>query len=96
MINQNIIETTLVVNDGELISIGGIYLSKENDFNSGIPLLKDIPIAGYLFGSDSNEKSRVMIEFIIKPTIKNLTEAINDRTQKAINIQNDENLMIQK
>lgn len=96
VINQNIIETTLVVNDGELISIGGIYLSKENDFNSGIPLLKDIPIAGYLFGSDSNEKSRVMIEFIIKPTIKNLTEAINDRTQKAINIQNDENLMIQK
>lgn len=70
--NKNIIDTEVVVTDGELVSLGGIYLSKEVESSSGIPVLKDIPIAGNLFGYDSKRSSRTMIEFMIRPTIKKL------------------------
>ncbi|NOQ94699.1 MAG: hypothetical protein GQ547_08725, partial [Methylophaga sp.] len=86
-VNSNTIKTSVVVQDGELISIGGIYLDKQSKFNSGIPFLKDIPIAGHLFGSTNNETSRVMIEFMIKPTIKKLRSALTDRTKSVLQIQ---------
>ena len=70
--NKNLIDTSVVVNDGELVSLGGIYLSKASKFSSGLPLLKDIPGLGKVFGSDSDDSSRTMIEFMIRPTIKKL------------------------
>lgn len=70
--NKNVIDTEVVVNDGELVSLGGIYLSKEVESSSGLPILKDIPVAGNLFGYDSKASSRTMIEFMIRPTIKQL------------------------
>jgi type III secretion protein C len=74
--NKNLIDTSVVVNDGELISLGGIYLSKQSKFNSGIPILKDIPGIGYVFKSDSHDSSRTMIEFMIRPTIKKLNSRL--------------------
>ena len=70
--NNNVIDTEVVVNDGELVSLGGIYLSKEVESSSGLPVLKDIPYLGSLFGYDSKASSRTMIEFMIRPTIKQL------------------------
>jgi type II secretory pathway component GspD/PulD (secretin) len=74
--NKNLIDTSIVVNDGELISLGGIYLSKKSKFNSGIPVLKDIPGIGHAFSSNSEDSSRTMIEFMIRPTIKKLNSRL--------------------
>lgn len=70
--NKNVIDTSVVVNDGELISIGGIYLTKSSRFESGFPIIHKTPIIGNLFGSKSYDSRRTMIEFMIKPTIKEL------------------------
>jgi type II secretory pathway component GspD/PulD (secretin) len=73
---KNLIDTSIVVNDGELISLGGIYLSKKSKFDSGVPVLKDIPGIGQAFSSNSEDSSRTMIEFMIRPTIKKLNSRL--------------------
>ncbi len=68
--NKNIIKTSVIVNDGELISLGGINAKKSSSFTSGIPYLKDLPILKYVFGSESVGSNEVRIEFMIRPIIK--------------------------
>jgi len=75
--NENIIDTTVVALDGELINIGGIILKKTSASSSGIPYIKDIPYLGQLFESNQKEYSKVRIEFMIKPTVKFLSQKLN-------------------
>jgi len=74
--NENIIDTTVVALDGELINIGGIILKKSAASSSGIPYLKNIPYLGSLFGSKRKDSSKVRIEFMIKPTVKFLSQKL--------------------
>jgi len=73
---ENIIDTTVVALDGQLINIGGIILNKTEASSSGIPFLKDIPYLGRLFGSKKNFRNKVRIEFMIKPTVKFLSQKL--------------------
>ncbi|BBP44525.1 type II secretion system protein GspD [Thiosulfativibrio zosterae] len=82
--NENRINTSIVVNDGELISLGGIYLDKADTGSYGLPYLKDAPGLGWLFGSSSSTKSRGAIEFMIRPTIKNIKKRIEDNQEKML------------
>lgn len=68
--NKNIIKTAVIVNDGELVSLGGINAKKSSSFTSGIPYLKDLPMLKYLFSSESVSSNEVRIEFMIRPVIK--------------------------
>lgn len=87
-INKNTVKTSVVAYDGELISIGGIYVEKNSDFKSGLPYLKDIPVAGALFGSQDRSSSRIMIEFMIRPSIKNLEDKLNKIKKNTYILQN--------
>ncbi len=55
--------TNLVVYDGHTIIIGGLMQTRREKIHSGIPILKDLPILGYLFGSwgFSNDKTELLI-----------------------------------
>ena len=57
------------MNDGELVSLGGIYLSKEVESSSGLPILKDIPFLGALFRSKSKQRDRRELLIFITPRI---------------------------
>lgn len=59
----------VVVNNGETVVLGGIYVKKESESESGIPLLSQIPLLGWLFKkkSVSNEQAELLI--FITPTI---------------------------
>ncbi len=71
---QNQMTTSVVTNDGEWISLGGMISNKHSLVNTGIPLMKDIPGAGLLFGNDNEAGSTVIVEFMVRPIIKNLEE----------------------
>lgn len=45
--------TQLLVKDGQTVVIGGLVDQQRERIRSGIPLLKDLPILGVLFGSTS-------------------------------------------
>ena len=48
---SNSINTSVLVDNGSTIVIGGVYSFLTNDNVSGIPFLKDIPLIGWLFRS---------------------------------------------
>jgi Flp pilus assembly secretin CpaC len=57
------------IRQGESLIIGGIRKNEEFAVVRGIPILKDIPLIGYLFSSEDTEKRAVETLFILTPTI---------------------------
>lgn len=57
------------IRQGESLVIGGIRKNEEYAVVRGIPILKDIPILGYLFSSEDTESRAVETIFILTPTI---------------------------
>jgi len=65
-------ETSLVAYDSQTIVIGGLIKNKIDNSNSGVPLLSDIPVLGYLFGSKNKSDERTELIIAITPHIINL------------------------
>ncbi|MBN2895256.1 MAG: hypothetical protein JXK05_05120 [Campylobacterales bacterium] len=63
------VTTTAIVQDGESVIIGGLLSDKERDSNTGIPLLKDIPVLGALFGYTDTSKEEINLVIILTPYI---------------------------
>ncbi|MFZ5428313.1 MAG: secretin N-terminal domain-containing protein [Thermodesulfobacteriota bacterium] len=62
-------DTTLIVQDGATIIISGLAKNSKTDTSQGLPGLKDVPGAGYLFGNKSKQKSVQDILVFITPTV---------------------------
>ena len=63
------IETTLVLNDGEIAVLGGLMVEKETKNESKVPVLGDIPILGWLFKGSASKRQKNNLLVFIKPTI---------------------------
>jgi len=61
--------TNVLVKDGETTVIGGIVVSNNADTDNGIPFLKNIPVLGWLFKSESLSDSQTELLIFITPTI---------------------------
>jgi type II secretory pathway component GspD/PulD (secretin) len=58
-------KTTVVVNDGETVVIAGLTTKEETETETGVPLLKDIPLLGYLFKHRASvTRKRDLIVFV--------------------------------
>lgn len=66
---QREIKTNIIVKSGETAVIGGVFTSDQVNTRSGIPGLKDIPILGTLFRTDSNSSQKTELMFFISPRI---------------------------
>ncbi len=65
--------TLLYVKDGETAVIGGIYEREENEGEAGIPVLKNIPLFGWMFKkSTQKDKKTELLIFITPRIIKNV------------------------
>jgi len=64
-INTKQIKTQVLVENGGTVVIGGIFELTENDSESKVPLLGDLPVAGNLFKSrQRNTSKQEMLVFI--------------------------------
>ena len=68
VINVRRAETTVEMGDGESIVIAGLFRSASNDVQSGVPLLKDLPLVGALFGHSSTRSDE--LELIVTVTAR--------------------------
>ncbi|MCE9635127.1 MAG: type II and III secretion system protein [Planctomycetes bacterium] len=75
VISQRTADTVVTVPNGETLVIGGLEQSDERDTRTGIPLLKDIPVLGWAFGSTSKRKTKTELVFWITLTIERPEEA---------------------
>lgn len=57
------------VRDKETIILGGFINSERRKSKSGVPILKDIPLLGKLFSSNSRSEQRTELMVLIRPTV---------------------------
>ncbi len=57
------------IRQGESLIIGGIRKTEKFGVARGVPLLKDIPLIGFLFSGEDTEQRAVETIFILTPTI---------------------------
>ena len=69
ILNKREIETTVTVDDGEIIALGGLLDDNERRTIEKIPLLGDIPGLGELFKSRSRSRAKTNLMVFIRPTI---------------------------
>ncbi|OYU13896.1 MAG: type II secretion system protein GspD [Alphaproteobacteria bacterium PA4] len=69
VINKREISTTVTVDDGQIIALGGLIDENERRTIEKVPLLGDIPGLGVLFRSKSRNRTKTNLMVFIRPTI---------------------------
>lgn len=62
-------QTKVIVKNGQTAVIGGIYQNDTRNSDSGVPVLKDIPILGYLFRTENVSKDKTELLLFLTPRI---------------------------
>lgn len=63
------IATTVAVQDGQVIALGGLFRDSKSFGKDGLPLLSRIPILGSLFGNTDNTQNKTELIVLIKPHV---------------------------
>jgi general secretion pathway protein D len=67
--DKNAIETTVTVDDGGLLVLGGLIKDEYTDGNDGVPGLSKIPLIGHLFKSENRKRQRTNLMVFLRPTV---------------------------
>jgi len=78
--------STVTVRSGDVILLGGYLDNNKQKSDSGIPLLKDIPVLGNLFKSKNSSSSKQELMILVRPTILAKPQDVADytRTQREV------------
>ncbi len=69
ILNKRELSTTVTVDDGQIIALGGLIDENERRTIEKVPLLGDIPGLGALFRSKSRSRGKTNLMVFIRPTI---------------------------
>ena len=78
IINTSEADTRVMVDDGQTAVIGGLIRTNEGQVRTGVPYLKDIPLLGMLFRSNTTAQSNRELLIFVTPRI------INARRQQRV------------
>lgn len=67
--NQRIIETTVIVDDGEILVLGGLLEDTLRESNQRVPILGSIPIIGALFRSQKTDSVKTNLMIFLRAKI---------------------------
>jgi general secretion pathway protein D len=89
-IAQRTINSSVIVQSGQAVVLGGLILETTSEGESGIPLLKNIPVLGKLFSTTSEDVFRTELIVTVSPTLienqremRKVTEELRTRMTKA-------------
>ena len=83
--NIRTIDTTVLVDNKEVIIIGGLIRDKETSSDSKVPLLGSIPGLGFLFRSSTTTTQKQNLLVFLRPTVLDTRAAITTTTQRKFN-----------
>ncbi len=69
ILNKREIQTTVTIDDGQIVALGGLLDDNERRTLEKVPLLGDIPGLGHLFRSKARARSKTNLMVFIRPTI---------------------------
>ncbi len=79
-INKRSAQTTVAVQSGDTMVLGGLIRDDKNNGSSGLPILSDIPILGALFGAKTESSTRRELIITITPRVVNDNQQARDVT----------------
>lgn len=86
-IQQRKVSSSVAVQDGQTIALGGLIRDNLKRNNGGVPVLKDIPLLGSLFGSTTNTRDRTELLVLLTPhVVRNPVDAqaVTDELRRSI------------
>jgi len=67
--NKRAIDTSVLIDDGQIIVLGGLLQDSVSTNNSGVPGLSSIPILGALFRDDSRSREKTNLMVFLRPHV---------------------------
>jgi len=83
--NRRAITTSVLIEDGEILILGGLIEETLRDQVSKVPLLGDIPLLGWLFRSHTSSKDKQNLMIFIRPSIMRDAGAATFHTNRKYN-----------
>ena len=84
------VKSRIVVQDGQTVGLAGLITDNVSRDNSGIPWLKDVPVLGFLTGTQTNTRTRTELLILLTPHVlhdqrdaRALTEDLREQLPRA-------------
>jgi general secretion pathway protein D len=94
ILNKREIQTTVTVDDGQIVALGGLLDDNERRTIEKIPLLGDIPGLGQLFRSRAKSREKTNLMVFIRPTILRNTEDARKLAERRYGYIRDQQLLL--
>ncbi len=84
------VQTRVVAEDGQTVGLAGLITDTTTRTNNGIPILKDIPVLGFLAGTQQNMRQRTELLLLMTPHVvhdsrgaRSLTDDLREQLPRA-------------
>ncbi len=85
ILNKRNVESNVIVEDGQIIVLGGLIGDEYSDGSEKIPFLGDLPLIGGLFRYDNKSRKRTNLMVFIRPSVLRSNEANNIVSNRELN-----------
>lgn len=79
--NKRSLDTTVLVDDGQILALGGLIQDQVSKGEFKVPLLGDIPVIGWLFRYETRKSNKTNLMIFIRPSILRTALASQGLTQ---------------
>ena len=79
-LDKSAIETSVVVDDGDIIVLGGLLKDEYTDGDDGVPGLSKIPVIGNLFSSKNRKRVKTNLMVFLRPVVMRNADSANQLT----------------
>ena len=76
--NQRAVKSRVAIRSGESVVLGGLIRDNETEGQSGVPVLKDIPLVGALFSTTTVASTRTELLIFITPRVMESDQDLRD------------------
>jgi general secretion pathway protein D len=76
-LDKSAIETSVVVDNGDVIVLGGLLKDEYSDADDGVPGLSAIPVIGNLFSSKSRKRVKTNLMVFLRPVVLRSADSTN-------------------
>jgi general secretion pathway protein D len=81
-INERRIQSSVAIQTGDTIALGGLIRDVRSTGKGGIPILSDLPVLGPLFGTTDNTTTRTELLVLLTPHVVGNSQQARDVTEE--------------